>query len=402
MNTKLKELAHERMERAAKRKRQSVNEKPTDSSNATEPLIKKNKTDQQNSSKSSSSSSNTINLLSDSDDDVEKISSNQSSSSSSSSSSSILSTNKQPYNQHTIQVVRNVQGLNGFHIAYNVFNEDTEKRIFNTTYATMSNPAHPLFPREITSDKKSHRGGYHTCADQAPFMPDDYYRCLNAIRDSGLDPSLMQTQQAFSQTYEHDGSFAAHTDSVLHWGSSIVGVSIGRPCIIRLSHMTPGQEGVSNRFKTRDQNIDILLPRRSIYIMQDDARFDWKHAILKNTKSRMKEYSTLNDAPPSWNPKNQRRSVTMRTTRIFDDIQLMNISNPNSVMRARIDRQLHTKIDSGSSRGGKKRTATSQKAKNKWYDEERINILDRENKARRIGINLEEKRGLKFHISDVR
>ena len=136
--------------------------------------------------------------------------------------------------------------------------------------------------------------------------------------------------------------------------------------------------------------------------MQDDARFDWKHAIMKNTDQRIREYPGLNRSTDGraaiWNPRNQRRSITFRTHRAFDDVNLMSIPHPSRSIQARMDRQLHFKIDNG---GGndydgdniKMRTATSKRAKEAWYNEERERIAQLN--PRIIG-----KRTLRFHRSD--
>ena len=55
----------------------------------------------------------------------------------------------------------------------------------------------------------------------------------------------------------------------------------------------------------------VPLPRRSIYVMTGPSRYDWKHGIVKQKPT---------DPPPSWNPNNLRKSLTLRSTKVFSDV----------------------------------------------------------------------------------
>ena len=55
----------------------------------------------------------------------------------------------------------------------------------------------------------------------------------------------------------------------------------------------------------------VPLPRRSIYVMTGPSRYDWKHGIVKQKPT---------DPPPSWNPRNLRKSLTLRSTKVFSDV----------------------------------------------------------------------------------
>lgn len=47
--------------------------------------------------------------------------------------------------------------------------------------------------------------------------------------------------------------------------------------------------------KNKCLNADILLKRRSLYIMKDSARFDYTHEILSNDNSVFKDQKVFKD-----------------------------------------------------------------------------------------------------------
>ena len=65
--------------------------------------------------------------------------------------------------------------------------------------------------------------------------------------------------------------------------------------------------------------VDIILPRRSFYVMYGDARIHWKHCI----RPMISTYGgpQWGDYNRAWNPDGQARSTTFRSTKIFSDVQ---------------------------------------------------------------------------------
>ena len=68
-----------------------------------------------------------------------------------------------------------------------------------------------------------------------------------------------------------DGFIKPHVDSVKFCGSTIAGISLLSDCVMRL--------------KGPDLQLDAFLPRRSLYVMRDEARYDYTHEILKEDES---------------------------------------------------------------------------------------------------------------------
>ncbi|KAJ8283255.1 hypothetical protein COCON_G00021050 [Conger conger] len=70
------------------------------------------------------------------------------------------------------------------------------------------------------------------------------------------------------------GYIKPHIDSVKFCGSTIAGINLLSESVMRLV-----KEGDSTEW------LDLLLPRRSLYILRDQARFSYTHEILKDEES---------------------------------------------------------------------------------------------------------------------
>ncbi|XP_028310575.1 alpha-ketoglutarate-dependent dioxygenase alkB homolog 7, mitochondrial isoform X2 [Gouania willdenowi] len=73
---------------------------------------------------------------------------------------------------------------------------------------------------------------------------------------------------------DKNGYIKAHIDSVKFCGSTIAGLSLLSDCVMRLV-----KEEESHQW------LDLLLPRRSLYILRDQARYQFTHEILKDEES---------------------------------------------------------------------------------------------------------------------
>ena len=79
---------------------------------------------------------------------------------------------------------------------------------------------------------------------------------------------------------EPTGYISRHVDHVDYSGPSIVGLSLLSGAVMTLHHQPPGPgrqasdgRGVGGAF------VAMRLPRRSLYILRGEARYDWAHAI---------------------------------------------------------------------------------------------------------------------------
>ncbi len=68
-----------------------------------------------------------------------------------------------------------------------------------------------------------------------------------------------------------DGEINNHVDSIKFSGGVVSGVSLVSPSIMRVSRV----------YKNVKCTVDMFLPPRSLYILKDEARYDWEHEILR-------------------------------------------------------------------------------------------------------------------------
>jgi hypothetical protein len=116
-------------------------------------------------------------------------------------------------------------------------------------------------------------------------------------------------------------------DSRYQWDEAIVGVSLGMDSIM---YSTP------NSSANGGNDVDIFIPRRSIYVMTDDSRYNYKHGI-----GPQETQQTVSPLP--WNPHSIWRSMIFRTTKCVSDILLERMVNRDprdAVMRRRLQEQV--------------------------------------------------------------
>ncbi|XP_046991552.1 alpha-ketoglutarate-dependent dioxygenase alkB homolog 7, mitochondrial isoform X1 [Schistocerca americana] len=103
---------------------------------------------------------------------------------------------------------------------------------------------------------------------------------IQRVREAAFPPGTPQLSLVHVLDLAEDGFIKAHVDSVRFCGNTIAGLSLLSDCVMRLVH-------------TEDKSaiVDVLLRRRSLYIMKDIARYDFTHEVLgkKNSKFRNQE-----------------------------------------------------------------------------------------------------------------
>lgn len=100
-------------------------------------------------------------------------------------------------------------------------------------------------------------------------MPPLIYQLSKEIVEQHI--LLHQPDQVIINEYEPGEGIKPHKDRN-YYDNQICGVNLGSGCIMRF---------------IRGKNlevIDVEIPRRSLYVMQDEARLKWKHAIPPRKK----------------------------------------------------------------------------------------------------------------------
>lgn len=88
-----------------------------------------------------------------------------------------------------------------------------------------------------------------------------------------------------------------HVDSVRYCGSTIAGISLLSDCVMRLVRVDEENSATNeadfrtapsnSTLKFKDYYANILLPRYSLYIMKETARYNYTHEILPNDVSKI-------------------------------------------------------------------------------------------------------------------
>lgn len=72
---------------------------------------------------------------------------------------------------------------------------------------------------------------------------------------------------------QKNGSIGKHVDSIKFSGNVVAGISLQSDCVMHLYPVNGGENIHSFPL------VDVLLPKKSLYIMSDEARYHWAHSI---------------------------------------------------------------------------------------------------------------------------
>ncbi|XP_053154597.1 alpha-ketoglutarate-dependent dioxygenase alkB homolog 7, mitochondrial [Hemicordylus capensis] len=97
---------------------------------------------------------------------------------------------------------------------------------------------------------------------------------LQRVRDAAFPPGVPHLAQVHVLDLDKAGYIKPHVDSVKFCGCTVAGLSLLSSSVMRLiSEQNP-----------QDQ-LDLLLERRSLYILRGPARYEFTHEILKDDES---------------------------------------------------------------------------------------------------------------------
>lgn len=103
-------------------------------------------------------------------------------------------------------------------------------------------------------------------------MPPLIYELSQKIVEQGI--LISQPDQVIINEYVPGKGIKPHKDRA-YFENQICGVNLGSGCIMRFIKTSGGEV------------IDIEIPRRSLYVMQDEARHKWQHAIPPRKKDKV-------------------------------------------------------------------------------------------------------------------
>ena len=271
-----------------------------------------------------------------------------------------------------MRVERNVAGIQGLHIVYDAFPERVEQLMFDEmkgfqTVELQKRSSGAPYPRiadmknasmKMRPDGKPYAaggiaalvkrltngaaGGREEAARELGniygraqknaitnfenFGPYDW-PVIGTVREQ-LCPGLVLPDENKGMQYLYGGKKEAisnHYDP-LSYGEYIVGVSLGRGLTLKMQRCPKGHSRCDCRGadKALVEVIRIPLPRRSIYILEGQARYSpgYTHGP---------EWPANREPSPSWNPTGERRSRTYRATKAWNLFCL----EPESVLSPR-------------------------------------------------------------------
>ena len=125
---------------------------------------------------------------------------------------------------------------------------------------------------------------------QAPPMPEELDWLLQRMTDKGLYSTGRWPQYCIVNHYDGNQGISAHTEN-FSFAQPVVGLSLLSPCAMRFHELvTPNggsvRSGKAQKARRTGRHVDVILPGRSLVVMNDDARWKWQHEIVRSRKGR--------------------------------------------------------------------------------------------------------------------
>ncbi|XP_060533752.1 alpha-ketoglutarate-dependent dioxygenase alkB homolog 7, mitochondrial [Cylas formicarius] len=155
------------------------------------------------------------------------------------------------------------------HIQYDFIDEDQEKSLFDE--------ADPFIKRlRYQVDHWDDAIHQYRETEKLKWNPENT-KIINKVRELAFPRHVGQIKYVHILDLDKDGYIKPHIDAVRFCGDTIAGLSLLSDSIMRLVNE-----------QNKSLYGDILLKRRSLYVMKGTARFDYTHEILANEKSIFK------------------------------------------------------------------------------------------------------------------
>lgn len=155
----------------------------------------------------------------------------------------------------------------GLLVYYDFINESMEAELINETDSQ---------PWVVDYDRRLQYYGYRNELE-APYnliafpvtMPPLIYKLSQRLVEQQV--VSIQSDQVIINEYAPGEGLRPHKDRN-YFENQICGVNLGSGCIMRF-------------IKISGKNVvDVEMPRRSVYVMQDDARYKWNHSVPPRKK----------------------------------------------------------------------------------------------------------------------
>lgn len=108
----------------------------------------------------------------------------------------------------------------------------------------------------------------YTKPEATTAIPSEFNFLIDKIMEQGL--FSQRPDQIIVNEYLPGQGILSHTDHVKHFGDTVASLSLGSNCIMN--------------FELGSNQHEILLPIQSLLVLTGDARYKWKHGIIKRKK----------------------------------------------------------------------------------------------------------------------
>ena len=125
---------------------------------------------------------------------------------------------------------------------------------------------------------------------QAPPMPQELDWLIQRMIDRKLYPEKQRPQYCIVNRYTGNLGISAHTEN-FSFSQPVVGLSLLSPCPMRFHELVAPdggsvRSGKAQMAKRTGKRVDVMLPGRSLIVMNDDIRWKWQHEIVRTNKGR--------------------------------------------------------------------------------------------------------------------
>lgn len=125
---------------------------------------------------------------------------------------------------------------------------------------------------------------------QAPEMPPELDWLLERMGDREIYRPGKKPQYCIVNRYVGNLGISAHTENFT-FGQPVVGLSLLDSCSMRFHELVVPdggsvRSGKAQKAARTGKFVDVVLPGRSLLVMNDDSRWKWQHEIVRNKKGR--------------------------------------------------------------------------------------------------------------------
>jgi hypothetical protein len=125
-----------------------------------------------------------------------------------------------------------------------------------------------------------------------------------------------RARQVIINFYSPGEGITPHVDLLDRFGDGIIGVSLGSGCVMRFAKSNSESGALPNKVNSDRPHCngspawDVFLPHGSVYVISEEARYEWTHGIEGRTEDWVQE--RVHSEAGRWVMRSIRVSITFR------------------------------------------------------------------------------------------